>query len=126
MGAGFYHVLEADLLLNNDQRAYPATAQIHRAVLHVIEGLQALAGAVGHAGDGVVGHAGIDAGLALDQLVKTVDQAAAAGHQNTVGGDIAHQLGHSSSNITMRTYAHMLEPTKLSIAQTLDDIKKGG
>jgi integrase len=40
--------------------------------------------------------------------------------------DIAHQLGHSSSNITMRTYAHMLEPTKLSIAQTLDDIKKGG
>ncbi len=40
--------------------------------------------------------------------------------------DIAHQLGHSSSNITMRTYAHMLEPTKLSIAKTLDDIKKGG
>ena len=39
--------------------------------------------------------------------------------------DIAHQLGHSSSNITMRTYAHMLEPTKLSIAQTLDEIKKG-
>ncbi len=39
--------------------------------------------------------------------------------------DVAHQLGHSSANITMRTYAHMMEPTKLDVAQTLEKIKKG-
>lgn len=40
--------------------------------------------------------------------------------------DVAHQLGHSSANITMRTYAHMLEPTKMDVANTLENIKKGG
>lgn len=39
--------------------------------------------------------------------------------------DIAHQLGHSSANITLRTYSHMFEPTKLDVAKTLENIKKG-
>ena len=39
--------------------------------------------------------------------------------------DIARQLGHTSSNVTMRTYAHMMEPTKLDVANTLDNIRNG-
>ncbi len=46
-----------------------------------------------HAGDGVVGHMGLDAGVGLDELVEAPDQGAAAGHADAVGGDIGHQLG---------------------------------
>ena len=53
--------------------------------VHVV---QTLASAVGHAGDGVVGHMGLDAGVGLDELVEAPDQAAAAGHDDAVGGDV--------------------------------------
>lgn len=39
--------------------------------------------------------------------------------------DIAKQLGHASATTTLRTYAHMMEPTKIDVANTLDSIKKG-
>lgn len=39
---------------------------------------------------------------------------------------VSKWLGHSDANVTLKVYAHMLDPTRLSIAQILDDIKKGG
>ena len=35
---------------------------------------------------------GLDAGVGLNELVKAPDQAAAAGHDDAVGGDVRHQL----------------------------------
>ena len=70
-----------------------AAGQVHGTVLHGVQAVQALAGTVGHAGDGVVGHMGLDAGVGLDQLIKAPQQGAAAGHHDTVSGDIGHQLG---------------------------------
>ncbi|MPM11724.1 hypothetical protein SDC9_58074 [bioreactor metagenome] len=66
---------------------------IDGAVLHVGEPCQALPGAVSHAGDGVVGHVGLDTGVGLDQLVKAPDQGAASGHDDAVGGNVGHKLG---------------------------------
>ena len=43
-----------------------------------MDGIQALAGADGHAADGIFGHHGVDAGAGGDELVKAVRQAAAA------------------------------------------------
>lgn len=38
--------------------------------------------------------------------------------------DIARQIGHTSAIITLRTYSHMLEPTRQDMANTLDAIRK--
>ena len=48
--------------------------------------------AIGRAGYGVVHDEGTDAGAAFDQLVDAVDEAAAAGHDDAVLVQIAHQL----------------------------------
>ena len=69
-----------------------AAAEVHSAVLHGVQGIQTLASAQNHAGNGVVRHSGVNAGAGGHQLVKAVHQAAAAGHDNTVGGHIRHQL----------------------------------
>ena len=34
----------------------PSAGEVHGAVLHIVQGIQALAGALGHAGDGILGH----------------------------------------------------------------------
>ena len=50
-----------------------AAAQVHRAVLHVLNAVEALARALGHALDGVLGHHGVDAGAGGDELIKAAD-----------------------------------------------------
>ncbi|CAN3975335.1 Spondin, partial [Dysosmobacter welbionis] len=69
-----------------------AAAEIHRAVLHGVQGVQTLAGAQRHTADSVVGNHCVDAGPGRHQLVKAGDQAAAARHDDAVGGDVRHQL----------------------------------
>ena len=41
---------------------------------------------------GIFGHHGVDAGAGGDELVEAVHQAAAAGHDDAVVGDVRHQL----------------------------------
>ena len=66
--------------------------QIHRAVLHGVQGVQTLAGAQRHTADSVVGNHCVNAGPGRHQLIKAGDQAAAARHDDAVGGDVRHQL----------------------------------
>ena len=95
-----------------------AAAEVHGAVLHLIQAVQALAGAVGDAGDGVIGHIGLDAGVGLDELVKAPNQAAAAGHDDTVGGDVCHQLGGR----TLQRGVYGVEDRVDRIGQCLTDL----
>ena len=69
-----------------------AAGEIDGTLLHVGNHVQALAGALGHTGDGVLRHGGGDAGAGGDELVEAVHHAAAAGHHDAIGGHIRHQL----------------------------------
>ena len=78
-----------------------SAAQIHRAVGHGSHAVEALAGALCHAGDSVGSHDGLNTGAGLHQLIKTVDQRTSAGHDDTVVGDIRHQLGRRALQHTV-------------------------
>ena len=84
---GFLYVLIELLLLHQ-----LAAGQIDRALLHGADPLQAPAAAVGHAGVRIVRDGAGDLRALGNELVKAVEQAAAAGEDDAGLRDIGYQL----------------------------------